>query len=105
MGIKVVFLGSDNVLELDIADALTQAAVTDATVTVTVIDADLAEVSGETWPLSVPHAGSGVYRATLTSDLVLTDGHNYTAVASISSPTYGVAEARIALEARRQVLA
>ncbi len=52
-----------------------------ATVTVTLLDRDEAEVSGETWPLSMSYiaSSSGVYRATLSKDLVLTKNRPYTA--------------------------
>ena len=51
--------------------------ITDATVTVTVVDSDLVEVVGETWPLSMPHVSAGLYQANLVSTLELTANDGY----------------------------
>lgn len=55
-----------------------------ATVTVTLVDSEGTEVSGETWPLTMVYVGSsdGIYRATLNDDLGLTLGDQYTAKVS-----------------------
>lgn len=67
-----LYLGNDNVLTLDgLQNGITEAYLNAATVSVTLVDADDAEVTGETWPLTMSYvaASNGVYRATLTDTL------------------------------------
>lgn len=70
MASQTVLYLNDMLLELqELKDVVTDLAITDATVSVIVVDAAGDEVSGETWPLTMAHVGSpdGTYRATLQS--------------------------------------
>lgn len=51
-----------------------------ATVSVTLLDSEGAEVAGQVWPVSMPHASAGVYRATLPATVELVDEGSYVAV-------------------------
>lgn len=66
---------SDNVLEvLGVQNAVTEEYLNDATVTVTVVDAQTdAPIAGQAWPLTLPHApgSNGDYRATLVDTLAV----------------------------------
>lgn len=75
----VIYLNSDTVFKHTVKDDA-GALVTGATVSGTLKDAQGAaatEISGQSWPLSLAHAGSGVYRGTLQDTLVLTAGTTY----------------------------
>lgn len=63
---------NDNLLTLvGLQDEAASSYLNAATVVVTVVDADGAEISGETWPLALAYVASsnGDYRATLTDTL------------------------------------
>ena len=76
----VLYRDSHNVVEVqDLTDQLTDAVVTDATVTVTVTDTVGVEVVGDTWPKDMPHVAAGTYRAVLDYDLELELGIQYVA--------------------------
>lgn len=75
-----IYINNDNVLELQtLTDALTSTAITDATVTVTLLDAAGDEVYGQNWPVTMTHISAGTYRATLEDGLVLSLHEEYTA--------------------------
>lgn len=61
-------------------NAVTGAAVTTATVVVTIMDGDGVEIAGETWPKSMSHVATGTYRATLSEDIAITPGQRYAIV-------------------------
>ena len=64
-------INSDNVIELrGLKDVISGDTITSATVTVTLKQGGT-NVSGATWPLSMPHVASGLYRAILPDALVL----------------------------------
>ena len=67
---------ADGVPLTGVKDALTGAAVTSATVEATIEDLAGTELTGVTWPLSLPHVGTpdGTYRANISDDLVSTPG-------------------------------
>ncbi|MEK9752513.1 MAG: hypothetical protein VW338_04780 [Rhodospirillaceae bacterium] len=80
-----VFVANTNLVELvGLADAVTAAAIVDATVTVTVVDSLGAEV-GTGWPLAMPHVAVGTYRVALPYTLGLVDGEQYTAIVEADS--------------------
>lgn len=75
-------IGGDNVIELrGLENAITGEAITTATVTVTVTE-DITgnEVSGQSWPLTMPHIASGTYRAILPDVMDLNSALSYTSV-------------------------
>lgn len=79
---QVIYNDNDNVIELaGVRNGTTGDYLDAAAVAVTLTDSAGAEVSGETWPLSMAYvAGSnGRYRATLADTLSLTAGQRYTA--------------------------
>lgn len=81
----VIYVGNDNIIEFGsgalLTDEITGDTIPDATVEVTLKDADGVDIVGETWPLSMPavEGESGNYRATLADELVLTVGQKVTA--------------------------
>lgn len=80
---NVIFQSNDNVIELSsLANGLTGTAISSATVTVSLLDADGAAVTatGVSWPLTMVAASgsTGTYRATLPYTLPLATG-TYTA--------------------------
>jgi hypothetical protein len=79
---KFVYINSDNVIKLaGLADD-TGAYINDATVVVTLVNDSDAEVTGETWPLTMNYvaASNGDYKATLSDALVLTNPGDYHAI-------------------------
>lgn len=83
-----VFVANTNVLEIiGLKSAVEDTFINDATVEVTVKDADGAEVSGQTWPTAMAYVATsdGDYRAILEHDLALTDKAKYTAEISIDA--------------------
>lgn len=80
--IQTLYIGNDTIFEVErLKDELTGSYVDDATVTVTLTDADGASVAGDTWPKSLAYVSgsSGVYRATLPYTLELTENARYDA--------------------------
>ena len=80
--IHVLYRSNDHVLELrGLKNELTGAALNSATVTVTLVDATGAQVSGDTWPKTMSYvtSSSGNYRCTLGYALSLTEDARYTA--------------------------
>ena len=79
MAENIVFIGNSNVVELvALHDSVSDVIVDDATVTATMIDQSSANVVGQTWPLAMPHEGSGTYRGLLSPLLELTKNGRYT---------------------------
>lgn len=67
-----LYLGNDNVLTLvGLQNDISAAYLNAATVTVTLVDSDGTEISGETWPLTMTYVATsdGNYRATLPDTL------------------------------------
>jgi hypothetical protein len=80
--IHVLHVGNDAILEVqNLKNELSGASLNAATVTVTLVDADGEQVTGDTWPKTMAYvAGSnGTYRCTLVYGLGLVDGERYTA--------------------------
>jgi hypothetical protein len=72
-----------HILELTgLTSSITGQLVSDATVSVTIVDAHGQEVAGETWPLTVsPVRGApGTYRATLSASLAINPRQSVDAV-------------------------
>lgn len=82
--ITPLYLDNDSVLEVDrLKNELTGAFLSDATVTVTLVEKSSGEpVAGETWPKPMDYVAdsSGLYRATLPYTLALAAGARYDAV-------------------------
>lgn len=77
----VIYIDNSNVVELrSLTNSITSAVDTGATVSVTIVDSTGTAISGETWPVSMSHASSGTYRATLSSSLSLTANRAYRGV-------------------------
>lgn len=83
---EVIFFLNDNVIQLTgLKDEVTGNDIDDATVTVTLLDSTGAEVTGDSWPLSMaPFGAGGIYRATLIDTLGVTLLDNYVAVIDVS---------------------
>lgn len=80
--VSVIYTGNDTVLEVaNLINGLTGEPLNGADVSVTLLDADDAEVEGETWPRSLIYVADsrGVYRYTLPYTLSLVLGGRYTA--------------------------
>ncbi len=79
---ELVFQANDNILELDgLKNDATSAFINDATVTVTLVDSDDVNVTGQTWPTTMLYvaASDGIYRATLQDVITLVPDARYTA--------------------------
>ena len=77
-----LYIGNSNVLQLGttddpVANSITGTTDTGATVTGTIYDMDDAEVTGETWPVTLSHNSGGIYQAVLSDSLSLTEHTNY----------------------------
>jgi len=87
-----LLVGNDLVFELrDYTNVLTGALVSDATVTLVVLDGAGDELTGETWPLAIPPASGepGVYRAELTEALAALRGAPYLGLVYATGGTGG----------------
>lgn len=75
-----LFLDNSNVIKMPLlTNSATGLADTGASMSVTLLDSSGTEVAGETWPVSMAHAGAGEYRATLASAITIAVGEVYTA--------------------------
>ena len=76
----IIYIENNNVITLEgLTNSATDVVDTGATVTVTLKDSTGTDVVGQTWPASMSHVAAGTYRATLDSDLTLTNNRRYTA--------------------------
>ena len=76
-----VLIGNDNNVTLDgVKNGATNTFLNSATVTMTLKDSADANVSGESWPVTMAYVASsdGIYRGTLRDTLSLTHGAPYT---------------------------
>jgi len=79
---QIIYYLNDHTIELrNLKNEVTGDYLDAATVTVTLVDSNDAEVSGETWPLTMSYVtgSNGVYRATFSDTLSLTKLAKYTA--------------------------
>lgn len=82
------YANNTNVVEINgLRNAVTDAYVNDATVTLTVEDADGTEVSGVSWPVAGSYIASsdGIYQIVVATDAVFTVGRKYTAKVTATS--------------------
>jgi hypothetical protein len=80
--LNILYLGNDMILELDaLKNAVTDAFINNATVSVTLTDSAGEDVTGETWPLTMSYvaASDGKYRAVLQDTLPLIKNKRYKA--------------------------
>jgi hypothetical protein len=85
---QLLFRNNDHVLELNgLKNATLDTYVNNANVTVTLVDEDNVEVSGQTWPTTMSYvaASDGIYRCTLEEELVLVPGAFYTAIVDVDA--------------------
>lgn len=86
MAIQVLYVSNDNLLTVDeLYDAVAAAYLNAATVTVTLVDEDGSEVTGQSWPTTLAYvaASNGKYRAVLEDALSLAKNQTYTAQISV----------------------
>lgn len=80
--------GNSGVLQIGaLKNAQTDAYINDATVEATVVDRHDAEVTGQSWPLTLSYvaASDGIYRGVIESDLTVVVGGTYTAQVTATS--------------------
>ena len=85
---EVIYDGNTNAVFIDgLRNSATNTYVNDATVQLTLVDADDVEVTGETWPVSGTYlSGSdGDYQAVISTSASLTVGRKYTAKVTATS--------------------
>ena len=76
-----IYLGNDTVIELsDVKNTTTQVIDTGAAVAVTLEDMQGDEVTGQTWPLAMPHVAAGLYRATISASIGIEANAQYRAI-------------------------
>ena len=83
-----LYLDNSNVVELrGLKDLAIGDSIEDATVRVMAItDAGGNTVAGQVFPVSMPHAGSSTYRATLNHDIAIVRGRAYYALVHAVTP-------------------
>lgn len=80
MSERLVYLATNYIELRELTNTLSDSAVTDATVTVSLEDLKTGDpVEGVTWPATMSHVGSGTYRYTAATDLAVTKGRAYVA--------------------------
>lgn len=97
-----VYIDNSNVILLSgLHSEIDDAFVSDATVTVTIKDADGANVAGTTWPktMSYVSASDGNYRAILPDTIVLMEFADYTAEITASAGADRVGRWSVAIDA------
>lgn len=71
-------IASDNVLELQsLKNTVTDALITDATVTAIMVDRSGDQVTGEAWPVTLVHDAAGTYRVVLSNQLAIVANRTY----------------------------
>lgn len=89
----IIYLGNTSIIELQsLTNSVTDAAITNATVTARIVDNTGASVSGQTWPLTLTHVSAGTYRGTIENDIGISLDKIYTAI--IDADVSGVGAAR-----------
>jgi hypothetical protein len=86
--ISLIYLAADNSVELQgLTDTRTKTRISDASVSVTLLDAANTPVTGQTWPVALAPVTNqpGLYRATLPLELQLVAGKRYTLKALVSA--------------------
>jgi len=88
MALKLYVGANDNILTLTgLMNESTQTYINDAAVTVTLVDKNDVQVSGETWPLTMGYiaASNGNYRSILTDTLSATLSNGVELIAQITA--------------------
>ena len=88
MDASIIYIGSNNVLELtSLTNTETGEVIDDADVEVTIVNNLGQEITGETWPLTMEVDSTGRYAATLPDDLGIANHKHY--VATIVATSQG----------------
>jgi hypothetical protein len=103
--VDILFINNTNWLRAFLKNAKTNAYLTDgggATVVVTLLDSNGAEVTGATWPLSLSYvpASEGEWDASLPSTLSLIPRDSYIALIEINDGSGVLSEIRFRLTAQ-----
>ena len=88
MNITELLIGNDMILELEgLTNGLTGEVLNDATVAVTLLDAEGGEVGGDVWPKTMAYVAEslGVYHALLVYTLALEAGNRYNAEVTVDA--------------------
>lgn len=80
----IYYYASGNTFEAVVKDHKTKAAITDATVVMTLKDSAGASVPGETWPKAMVHIGSGSYTCIPAVAINLAEKHTYRAEVTVT---------------------
>jgi hypothetical protein len=101
-----VFVDNDNLVTVDaVQDEATGDYINDATVELTLLDADGDEATGETWPIALAYVASsdGKYQGTIESAVDILSGKRYTARIDISATggLVGRIDAQVTARVRR----
>lgn len=83
-----IYIDNTNKVTLTgLQNSLDDSYINDATVSVTIVDGDDAEVVGATWPVTLEYvsASNGVYRGLIPSSVELTEDEVYYAVVTATS--------------------
>lgn len=86
--VHIAYVGNDMLVELDeLMNMATNAYVNDATVLCTLVDSTGANVTGQSWPLSLSYVAtsSGKYRGTLNAGLALSKSRRYKAKITVTA--------------------
>ena len=100
-----IYLNNDNLLSVEnLKNAATDVYINDATVTATLKDKLGANVTGQSWPLTMTFVSSsnGTYRGTLEDGLSLTEGESYTAEITADAGSDQIANWSIQLTATKR---
>jgi hypothetical protein len=101
---RTLYLDNSNVIELaGLKNSVTGMADTGAAVAVTLLDSAGVAVVGETWPLTMSHANDGLYRVTLSHDIIISALSRYTAVVDVTGSGGEAATWRCSVTARTRV--
>lgn len=87
--VELLYIANDNLIELTgLRHAVDSSALDNtSTVQVTIKDAEGNAVAGQSWPLTLAFVSAGMFRATLSRSLVLTNGEKYDALILATSQT------------------
>ncbi len=83
---KVWFVNNDMIIEVVATDKITDASIDDATVEATLKDSAGTDVTGISWPVSVPFISDGLYRVSVDKAAAVIDGDGYTLEIDFTTP-------------------
>lgn len=85
--IQIWYKDNDMVIEVDqVTNKLTGALIDDATITATLQDSTATNVSGITWPVTVPFVSTGLYRAIVDKAAAIIASEAYTLIVDLTAP-------------------